>query len=229
MVDEVIVYQSLDNDSNNNHLNNNASIEEVTNTLSSLNVLYSLTESTPQPVSNANRHPLNYLVKTSKNKLSPYLKVALLMMVLGLFTQIIADGLTFNKLKNANRATISATKKQFKAWYPEERLNTRTSIKAQLEPKLKSKGQTDTAMMSLFSQVSPLIQQSALTANNILIDSDSINLELQATNRRQLDGFVNKLQQQGIEAQLGSLRSLDNLNSSKKFTGTVSIRSVAKN
>ncbi len=198
LVDEVVLVPAV---------NDSEQDEALLKFLESLTQPYSLSSLGLRPIDKIYRQPLNFMVTVNKSILSPYLKTTLIVAVLALASQMIADGISIYQYDKTIKATQTTINNQYKAWFPDNRLNTRTNLQAQLEPMLKSGASTENTGLSLLSRVSPLIKQSNLTANSLLADDTSLKVKLIAKNRSQLDQFVQKLQQQGMSAKLGQVNS----------------------
>jgi len=161
----------------------------------------------PMPVANAERHSLNFYAKPSSLKLSPYLKVTMMVAVAALVFQLSADALQWYHYKQATAATKQATAAQYQAWFPEERLSPKNSIQLSLEPKLTTNNAAESQHIALLNRIAPLIKQSALTAQALEIEPTTLSFTVVGDNRDSLDKFASTLSAQGIEASLGSVNN----------------------
>lgn len=162
----------------------------------------------PQPITQPQRHALNFFVQRSAVGVSSHVKVTMLVLLVALLTQMAADGLQWYRYQQAAEHTKAAIGRQYQAWYPDEQLNTRSKLSVQLTPKLLSRGSassSDTNAVATFTRISPLIQQAGLMARSLQIEGDSIRLQLLAADRASLDGLVSTLTAQGIPAVLGEV------------------------
>ncbi len=221
LVDEVIVVPNIEDGQPD---------AQLLNVLQNLETLHSLSAKTLRPVEQPHRQPLNFMLKTRQRFLSPYLKTTLVVAMLALVLQMFADGLSIYQYNKVAKATETVINKQYKAWFPDDRLNPKTSLKAQLEPMLTSAGTAENTALALLSRVSPLIKQSNLTASSLLAKEATLKLTLVADNRSELDRFMQKLQQQGMVAELGQVRNTTASNTqtnkanSQQVTGDVLIK-----
>jgi len=173
----------------------------------------------PEPVDIPDRHALNFFIKTSDTKLSPYLRVAAMVALSALVLQMAADGLQVYRYNQASVATQSAIGKQFQSWFPEDRLNSRTLLQTQMEAKLRRDSQAQSAHIATLARISPLIKQSSLTAQSLVMQPSSLSFTLIAPNRNSLDEFANTLVTQGIAASLQSV----NGNEQGEFSGQIMV------
>ncbi len=203
--EEILIVPAIPTEEEEIQADNN---EELLNELGKLTPPYSLSSVGLRPLlKQAYQHKLNFIVKKNNQLISPYLKVILTIGVLALILQMIADAISIQQYQKVSEATDKAMNTQYQAWFPENRLNARTSLQAQLEPLLQKNSQANNGSIGLLSQVTPLMQQSNITASSLVADENALTLQITASNRQQLDDFVQKLQQQGLSAQLGMVNN----------------------
>lgn len=179
----------------------------------------------PTPIDIADRHPLNFFVKSADHKLSPYLTVAAMVALAALVLQMAADGLQIYRYNAASAATQSAISKQYQSWFPEDRLNPRTLLQTQMQAKLRRDSQAQAPHMALLARISPLIKQSSLTAQSLVMQPNALSFTLIAPDRNSLDEFTNTLVTQGIAASLQTVNSTEQ----GKFSGQISVNLVDNN
>lgn len=171
-------------------------------------VLVSEVTQLPTIVSQPERHALNYFVKTSAHKLSPYLKTTVAVAALALVMQFVADGLQWYQYAQAADATKAAVAQQYVSWFPDEPLNERTSVRTQLSPKLVSGGALESDAVALMARIAPVIKQADLTATEVTTQADRLLLTLVAENRNALDEVTQTLSEQGLNARLGTVENV---------------------
>lgn len=176
----------------------------------------------PTPIDAPERHALNFFVKTSDTKLSPYLRVAAMVAMSALVLQIAADGLQVYRYNAASEATQTAIASQFQSWFPEDRLNPRTQLQTQMSAKLRSSSQAPASHMAILARISPLIKQSSLQAQTLVMQPSMLSFTLIAPNRDSLDEFANTLVAQGIAANLQRV----NGNEQGEFSGQITVNIV---
>ncbi|WP_299069518.1 type II secretion system protein GspL [uncultured Psychrobacter sp.] len=187
--------------------------------LSAPHLLLTQIAAKPEPIDIPDRHALNFFTKTSDTKLSPYLRVAAMVALSALVLQMATDGLQAYRYNQASAATQSAIGKQFQSWFPEDRLNSRTLLQTQMQAKLRTDSQAQSAHMATLARISPLIKQSSLTAQSLVMQPSSLSFTLIAPNRSSLDEFANTLVTQGIAASLLSV----NGNEQGEFSGQITV------
>ncbi len=173
----------------------------------------------PMPIEGAERHALNFFVKTSDSKLSPYLRVAAMVAMSALVLQIAADGLQVYRYNAASEATQTAITSQFQSWFPEDRLNPRTQLQTQMSAKLRSSSQAPASHLAVLARISPLIKQSSLQAQALMMQPNTLSFTLIAPNRTSLDEFANTLVTQGIAANLQQVSG----NEQGQFSGQITV------
>lgn len=196
-------------------------ISETAALLAEQQVVLTPLKATPTPIDSPERHPLNFFVKTSDAQLSPYLRMAMAVALAALLLQVAADGLQIYRYNSAAAATKAAVTSQYQAWFPNETLNTsRTKLQVQMQPKLQSAKTTSASHMTMLGQISPLIKQSSLHAQALVMTPDMLSFTLIAPDRSSLDQFTSTLMSQGIAA------NLERVNSSEQgqFSGQVTIK-----
>ena len=179
--------------------------QELVSMLQATGVLVNVSTEPLSPVTNPERHPLNMVKINRQSKLSPYLKTALTVALFALVLQISADALQWYQYEQAKVATKQATAEQYAYWFDGETLNTRTTLMAQVTPKLLPAQSADTSQLSVLSRVAPLLQQSDMMAQSLAWDEAAIHMTVFSERREGLDKLVNTLSQQGIKATLGSV------------------------
>ncbi|WP_372860542.1 type II secretion system protein GspL [Psychrobacter sp.] len=180
---------------------------------------------TPKPVDSPERHALNFFIKSTDSKLSPYLRVAAMVALSALVLQMATDGLQwyqYNKAAVATKAEIAA---QYQAWFPNEPLSSRTKLQVQLQPKLRSDSQAPASHMAALTRISPLIKQSSLRAQALVMQPSALSFTLIAPDRNSLDKFTSTLIAQGLNAKLAQVNS----NEQGQFSGQVTVNVVENN
>lgn len=222
---DIVLLKSI-NDALDNHeradkvitqINDVANDEDFRQLLMEKNIHLAISSDYPMPIE-SNRHPLNFVMRNKQQKLSPYLTTTILVAIMALLVQLVADAVGDYRYKKAVDATNVAINAQYQAWFPNERLNSRTKLQAQLQPKLANANGTEDVGMTLLSRLMPMIKQANLAAQSLNLDDGNVRLKLIADNRNHLDGFVQELNQQGISATLGSI-SKDGLPASSEQSG----------
>ena len=179
----------------------------------------------PKPVDSPERHALNFFIKSTDSKLSPYLRVAAMVALSALVLQMATDGLQwyqYNKAAVATKAEIAA---QYQAWFPNEPLSSRTKLQVQLQPKLRSDSQAPASHMAALTRISPLIKQSSLRAQALVMQPSALSFTLIAPDRNSLDKFTSTLIAQGLNAKLAQVNS----NEQGQFSGQVTVNVVENN
>lgn len=183
----------------------------------------------PTPLNAPLRHPLNFYVKPASFRVSPYLKVTMMVLLAALVFQLSADALQAYRYKQATAATKLATKAQYDAWFPNEPLSATNKLAVQLKPKLAATTHTSSEHLSLLTRIAPLIKQSQLVAHSLVIEPRSLSFTVVAGNRVALDKFASTLMAQGIEANLGSINTVNDGSdkSDSKVEGQITINIAA--
>ncbi|MEC5210267.1 general secretion pathway protein L [Psychrobacter sp. PL15] len=174
---------------------------------------------TPTPIENPERHALNFFVKSSDSQLSPYLRVAMMVALSALVLQIATDGVQWYRYSEAAVATKTEVAAQYQSWFPNEALSTRTKLQAQVQPKLRSDSQAPASHMAILARVSPLIKQSSLRAQSLVMEPNALSFTLIAPNRDSLDQFASTLMSQGLNANLERVNS----NGQGQFSGQITV------
>ena len=180
---------------------------------------------TPKPLDNAERHALNFFVKSTDSQLSPYLRVALMVALSALVLQMATDAVQWYQYNEATTATKTEIATQYQSWFPNEPLSTRTKLQVQLEPKLRSDSQAPASHMAVLSRISPLIKQSSLKAQALLMQPSALSFTLIAPDRGSLDQFTATLVAQGLTAKLEQV----NGNEQGQFSGQVTVNVIENN
>lgn len=173
----------------------------------------------PMPVETPERHALNFFTKVSAAKLSPYLRVAMMVGISALVLQMVTDGLQVYRYDTAADKTQAATAAQYQDWFPNEPLNTRIKLQTQLQPKLSGDSAAGSMHMAVLARVSPLIKQSSLQASALNMQPSMLSFTLMASDRDSLDQFTSALTQQGLSARLERV----NRDEQGQFSGQVTV------
>ncbi|WP_352309262.1 type II secretion system protein GspL [Psychrobacter sp. W2-37-MNA-CIBAN-0211] len=181
-------------------------------------LLLSMLTSTPKPIDSPERHALNFFIKSTDSQLSPYLRVAMMVALSALVLQIATDGVQFYQYNQATAATKTAITNQYQSWFPDERLNPRTNLTTQMAPKLSTNGQAS-PHIAVLSRISPLIKQSSLKAQSLVMQPSALSFTLIAPDRDSLDKFANTLFTQGLTAKLERVNS----NEQGQFSGQITV------
>lgn len=174
----------------------------------------------PMPIETPERHALNFFVKSSDTQLSPYLRVAMMVALSALVLQMATDGLQIYRYNIATDATQTAIAAQYQSWFPDEVLNTsRTKLQVQMQPKLRSDSQESASHLAVLARISPLIKQSSLHAQALVMEPTALSFTLIAPDRGSLDQFASTLTGQGIAASLERVNS----NEQGQFSGQITV------
>ena len=180
---------------------------------------------TPRPVENPDRHALNFFIKSTDSQLSPYLRVAMMVALSALVLQMATDGVQWYQYNAAAIETKSEIARQYQSWFADEPLSTRTKLQVQLQPKLRSDSQAPASHMAALARISPLIKQSSLSAQALVMQPSSLSFTLIAPDRSSLDQFTSTLTAQGLNAKLEQV----NGNEQGQFSGQVTVDVVENN
>ncbi|WP_440453683.1 type II secretion system protein GspL [Psychrobacter sp. ASPA161_9] len=174
----------------------------------------------PMPIETPERHALNFFVKSSDTQLSPYLRIAMMVALSALVLQMATDGLQIYRYNIATDATQTAIAAQYQSWFPDEVLNTsRTKLQVQMQPKLRSDSQESASHLAVLARISPLIKQSSLHAQALVMEPTALSFTLIAPDRGSLDQFASTLTGQGIAASLERVNS----NEQGQFSGQITV------
>jgi len=179
----------------------------------------------PKPLEIPERHALNFFIKSNDSQLSPYLRVAMMVALSALILQMATDGVQWYQYQAATAATKTEIAAQYQSWFPNEPLSTRTKLQVQLQPKLRSDSQAPNAHIAVLSRISPLIKQSSLRAQALIMQPTALSFTLIAPDRGSLDQFTNTLVAQGLNAKLEQV----NGNEQGQFSGQVTVDVVENN
>ncbi|MBB3105628.1 general secretion pathway protein L [Psychrobacter luti] len=179
----------------------------------------------PKPLEIPERHALNFFIKSTDSQLSPYLRVAMMVALSALVLQMATDGVQWYQYKAATAATKTEIVAQYQVWFPNEPLSTRTKLQVQLQPKLRSDSQAPDSHIAVLARISPLIKQSSLRAQALVMQPSALSFTLIAPDRGSLDQFTNTLVSQGLNAKLEQV----NGNEQGQFSGQVTVDVVEKN
>ncbi len=182
-------------------------------------LLLSTLSAIPTPVETPERHALNFFVKSSDSQLSPYLRVAMMVALSALVLQIATDGLQWYRYNEATAATKVVVTEQYQSWFPNEPLSPRTKLQVQLQPKLRSDSQAPASHMAILARISPLIKQSSLQAQALVMQPTALSFTLIAPDRGSLDQFATTLAAQGLTASLERVNS----NEEGQFSGQITV------
>ena len=180
---------------------------------------------TPKPIENPDRHALNFFIKPTDSQLSPYLRVAMMVALSALVLQMATDGVQWYQYNNAAIATKSEIAKQYQSWFADEPLSTRTKLQVQLQPKLRSDSQAPDSHMAVLARISPLIKQSSLHAQSLVMQPSSLSFTLIAPDRTSLDTFTSTLTAQGLSAKLAQVSG----NEQGQFSGQITVNVIENN
>lgn len=185
-------------------------------------LLLTLLSVIPAPIDNPERHALNFFTKTSDSQLSPYLRVAMMVALSALVLQIATDGVQSYRYNEAAAATKIAVANQYQSWFPNEPLSTRTKLQVQLQPKLRSDSQAPASHMAVLARISPLIKQSSMQAQALVMEPTALSFTLIAPDRGSLDQFTSTLVAQGLTANLERVNS----NEQGQFSGQITVNII---
>ncbi|MGE6389938.1 type II secretion system protein GspL [Psychrobacter pacificensis] len=172
-------------------------------------LLFTSLPTTPAPIDNPERHALNFFIKSTDSQLSPYLRVAMMVALSALVLQMATDGVQWYQYNEATAATKTEIAAQYQSWFTDEPLSTRTKLQVQLQPKLLSDSQAPASHMAALSKISPLIKQSSLRAQTLVMQPSALSFTLIAPDRGSLDQFTSTLVAQGLNAKLAQVSSND--------------------
>ena len=175
----------------------------------------------PKPIDYPERHTLNFFIKTSDAKLSPYLRITMMVALSALVLQMAADAVQWYRYEAAASVTEQAIATQYQSWFVDERLNTRTNLETQMRDKLRTGTQTSPSMAAL-ARISPLIKQSSLQAQALTIQPNALSFTIIAPDRDSLDKFATTLNEQGLSASLERVNS----NEQGQFSGQITVNIV---
>ncbi|KRU22263.1 type II secretion system protein GspL [Psychrobacter piscatorii] len=184
-------------------------LAETTALITDYQLLLTTLPTTPKPIDNPERHALNFFIKSTDSQLSPYLRVAMMVALSALVLQIATDGVQWYQYNEAAAATKTEIAAQYQSWFPDEPLSTRTKLQVQLQPKLLSDSQAPASHMAALSKISPLIKQSSLHAQTLVMQPSALSFTLIAPDRGSLDQFTSTLVAQGLNAKLAQVSSND--------------------
>ncbi|WP_227429596.1 type II secretion system protein GspL [Psychrobacter sp. I-STPA6b] len=178
---------------------------ELATILNQSNALIHISTESPVPLEYPERHALNMVEKQRQQILSPYLKATVFVALFAGVLQMSADAFQWYQYQQATVSTQEKTAEQYAYWFNNEPLNSRTTLIAQVEPRLLPAQTTDTSQLGVLSRIAPLIKQSGMSAQNLSWDDGAIRLTLLSQRREALDALVTTLAEQGINANLGSV------------------------
>ena len=179
----------------------------------------------PLPLDNPERHALNFFVKSTDSQLSPYLRVALMVALSALVLQMATDAVQWYQYNAATAETKTEIATQYQSWFPNEPISTRTKLQVQLQPKIRSDSQASSSHMAVLSRISPLIKQSSLKAQALVMQPSALSFTLIAPDRGSLDQFTSTLVAQGLAAKLEQV----NGNEQGQFSGQITVDVIENN
>ena len=179
----------------------------------------------PKPLDNPERHALNFFIKSTDSQLSPYLRVAMMVALSALVLQIATDAIQWYQYNEATAATKTEIAAQYQSWFPNEPLSASPKLQVQLQPKLRSDSQTPASHMVVLARISPLIKQSSLRAQALVMQPSALSFTLIAPDRGSLDQFTDTLTSQGLTAKLEQVNS----NKQGQFSGQVTVNVIENN
>lgn len=180
---------------------------------------------TPKPLDNPERHALNFFIKSTDSQLSPYLRVAMMVALSALVLQMATDAIQWYQYNDAAAQTKTEIAAQYQSWFPNEPLSARTKLQVQLQPKLRSDSQAPASHMAVLARISPVIKQSSLRAQALVMQPSALSFTLIAPDRGSLDQFTNTLAAQGLTAKLEQVNS----NEQGQFSGQVTVNVIENN
>jgi len=227
---EVVVLSSIeaDIDASVDSLDSSSPMDLVAQTktlITDHQLLLTTLPTVPKPIDSPERHVLNFFMKSTDSQLSPYLRVAMMVALSALVLQIATDSVQWYKYNEATAATKTAIAAQYQSWFADEPLSTRTKLQVQLQPKLRSDSQAPASHMAALSRISPLIKQSSLHAQSLVMQPSALSFTLIAPDRGSLDKFTSTLVAQGLNAKLAQVNS----NEQGQFSGQVTVNVVENN
>lgn len=204
-----------------NSTNTNNVTAETASLISDQQLLLTPLTLGPKPIDYPERQTLNFFVKTSNAKLSPYLRITMMVALSALVLQMAADAVQWYRYDTATSATEQAIATQYQSWFADERLNPRTKLETQMRDKLRSGTQSSPSMAAL-ARISPLIKQSSLQAQALTIQPNTLSFTIIAPDRASLDKFATTLNEQGLSASLERVNS----NEQGQFSGQITVNIV---
>ena len=188
-------------------------------------LLLTILPTIPKPLDNPERHALNFFIKSTDSQLSPYLRVAMMVALSALVLQMATDAVQWYQYNEATAETKTEIAAQYQSWFPNEPLSARTKLQVQLQPKLRSDSQAPASHMAVLARISPLIKQSSLRAQALVMQPSALSFTLIAPDRGSLDQFTNTLSAQGLIAKLEQVNS----NEQGQFSGQVTVNVIENN
>lgn len=198
---------------------------EIVTLIAERQLLLTVMSAVPSPIENPERHGLNFSIKASNSQLSPYLRVAMMVALSTLLLQMATDGVQWYRYNAATTATQSVVAAQYQAWFPTEALSTRTKLQAQMQAKLRNDGQASASHIGVLARIAPLIKQSSLQAQALVMQPSVLSFTLIAADRKSLDEFTSLLNAQGLTANLERVNS----NEQGQFSGQITVNVIADN
>ena len=179
----------------------------------------------PLPLDNPEHHALNFFVKSTDSQLSPYLRVAMMVALSALVLQMATNAVQWYQYNEATAQSKTEIATQYQSWFPNEPISTRTKLQVQLQSKLRSDGQASSSHMAILSRISPLIKQSSLKAQALVMQPSALSFTLIAPDRGSLDQFTSTLVAQGLAAKLEQV----NGNEQGQFSGQITVDVIENN
>ena len=142
-----------------------------------------------------------------------------------LVLQMATDAIQWYQYNDAAAQTKTEIAAQYQSWFPNEPLSARTKLQVQLQPKLRSDSQAPASHMAILARISPVIKQSSLRAQALVMQPSALSFTLIAPDRGSLDQFTNTLAAQGLTAKLEQVNS----NEQGQFSGQVTVNVIENN
>lgn len=180
--------------------------EKLTHELDLLeNINYKLIHDLPKPLSEPQRHVLNFAIAKKNQRVPPYAKVIGSVAVVALLLTFLLDGLRIYHYQKATEQTKTLLKQQYEQWFPNERFNPRLKIDKQIADKLINQQGTDNGLMTVLASIQPILQQNQITAKQLNYQNNQLHLQLIAKDSDSLNRAMSALTAQGVVAKLGTV------------------------
>lgn len=194
--------------------------------LAANNIKLEMSDDVLKPIS-TNHHPLNFVAKKSNSKLSATLKAALVVALLAIGTQLLVDGVSKYRYAQSVKQVDNAINRQYQSWFPEERLNSKTSLQLQLKSKLTAGSLQNESVFKTLDKITPLIKTNAVGVTSVEANSNKLALFLVANNRSNIDNLMKAFNDQGLQASLGTVSNAVQANQSASQIGANANNKVA--
>ncbi|ELA08047.1 hypothetical protein MOMA_05786 [Moraxella macacae 0408225] len=169
------------------------------------NIDYQLNNYSPKPITEPQRHALNFALNKKNQRISPYAKVIGFVVVLALLTLFVVDGLRIYHYQQATKHTKTLLKQQYEQWFPNESFNPRLKIDKQIANKLINQQNNDNGLMTVLASIQPILQQNEIIAKQLNYQNNRLQLQLIAKDSDSLTRAINALNTQQIHAKLGTV------------------------